>query len=97
MAGLRPAEAGEFTKQAYLSGKMNLVQVEGLADLIAANTEAKRQQAIMQYGDEATSKYLEWSDEIKKCLAYIEASIDFSDEDIPRGLIGSIKKISKKS
>lgn len=96
VVGLRPAEAGEFTKQAYLSGKMNLVQVEGLADLIAANTEAKRQQAIMQYGDEATSKYLEWSDEIKKCLAYIEASIDFSDEDIPRGLIASIKKISKK-
>ena len=93
--GLRPAEAGEFTKQAYLSGKMNLVQAEGLADLIAANTEAKRQQAIMQYGDEATSKYLEWSGEIKKCLAYIEASIDFSDEEIPRGLIGNIKKISK--
>jgi tRNA modification GTPase len=74
---------------------MNLVQAEGLADLIAANTEAKRQQAIMQYGDEVTSKYLEWSGEIKKCLAYIEASIDFSDEDIPRGLIGNIKKISR--
>ena len=95
--GLRPAEAGEFTKQAYLSGKLNLVQVEGLNDLIAAETERQRQQAIMQYGDEASNKYLKWSDEIKSCLAYIEASIDFSDEDVPTNLIKDIKKISKKA
>ena len=95
--GLRPAEAGEFTKQAYLSGKLNLVQVEGLNDLIAAETERQRQQAIMQYGDEASNKYLKWSEEIKSCLAYIEASIDFSDEDVPTNLIKDIKKISKKA
>ena len=95
--GLRPAEAGEFTKQAYLSGKINLVQVEGLNDLISAETEKQRHQAIMQYGDEATNKYLKWAEEIKSCLAYIEASIDFSDEDVPKNLIKDIKKISKRA
>ena len=94
--GLRPAEPGEFTKQAYLSGKINLVQAEGLGDLISAQTEKQRQQAIMQYGDEASNKYLTWSKEIRQCLAYIEASIDFSDEEIPRDLLVGIKKISKK-
>ena len=94
--GLRPAEPGEFTKQAYLSGKINLVQAEGLGDLISAQTEKQRQQAIMQYGDEASNKYLTWSKEIRQCLAYIEASIDFSDEEIPRDLLMGIKKISKK-
>ena len=94
--GLRPAEPGEFTKQAYLSGKINLVQAEGLGDLISAQTEKQRQQAMMQYGDETSNKYLAWSKEIRQCLAYIEASIDFSDEDIPRDLLKGIKKISKK-
>ena len=50
----------------------------------------------MQYGDEASNKYLTWSKEIRQCLAYIEASIDFSDEEIPRDLLEGIKKISKK-
>ena len=51
----------------------------------------------MQYGDEATNKYLKWAEEIKSCLAYIEASIDFSDEDVPKDLIKDIKKISKRA
>jgi tRNA modification GTPase len=94
--GLRPAEPGEFTKRAYLSGKINLVQVEGLADLIAAQTERQRQQAIMQYGEEASNKYLKWAEEIKTCLAFIETSIDFSDEDIPVDLLKRTRKIAKK-
>ena len=94
--GLRPAEPGEFTKRAYLSGKINLVQVEGLADLIAAQTERQRQQAIMQYGEEASNKYLKWAEEIKTCLAFIETSIDFSDEDIPVDLLKRTRRIAKK-
>ena len=94
--GLRLAEPGEFTKRAYLSGKINLVQVEGLADLIAAQTERQRQQAIMQYGEEASNKYLKWAEEIKTCLAFIETSIDFSDEDIPVDLLKRTRKIAKK-
>jgi len=94
--GFKHAEPGEFTKRAYLSGKINLVQAEGLADLIDSETEKQRSQALMHYGDIVSNKYLSWSNEIKKCLALIEASIDFSDEDIPKNLLGDIRKISKK-
>ena len=94
--GFRHAEPGEFTKRAYLSGKINLVQAEGLADLIDSETEKQRSQALMHYGDIVSDKYFSWSDEIKLCLALIEASIDFSDEDIPKNLLSDIRKISKK-
>ena len=94
--GFRHAEPGEFTKRAYLSGKINLVQAEGLADLIDSETEKQRSQALMHYGDVVSDKYFSWSDEIKFCLALIEASIDFSDEDIPKNLLSDIRKISKK-
>ena len=94
--GFRHAEPGEFTKRAYLSGKINLVQAEGLADLIDSETEKQRSQALMHYGDFVSNKYFTWSDEIKMCLALIEASIDFSDEDIPKNLLSNIQKISKK-
>jgi len=94
--GFRHAEPGEFTKRAYLSGKINLVQAEGLADLIDSETEKQRSQALMHYGDLVSNKYFSWSDEIKICLALIEASIDFSDEDIPKNLLNDIRKISKK-
>lgn len=94
--GFRHAEPGEFTKRAYLSGKINLVQAEGLADLIDSETEKQRSQALMHYGDFVSNKYFFWSNEIKTCLALIEASIDFSDEDIPKNLLSDIRKISKK-
>ena len=94
--GFRQAEPGEFTKRAYLSGKINLVQAEGLADLIDSETEKQRSQALMHYGDFVSNKYFSWSNEIKTCLALIEASIDFSDEDIPKNLLSDIRKISKK-
>ncbi len=94
--GFRHAEPGEFTKRAYLSGKINLVQAEGLADLIDSETEKQRSQALMHYGDNVSDKYFSWSNEIKLCLALIEASIDFSDEDVPKNLLSDIRKISKK-
>ena len=88
--GLRQAEPGEFTKKAYLSGKINLVQAEGLADLIDSETEKQREQALLHYGSEVTDKYLQWSQQLKTSLALIEASIDFSDEDIPKNLLRDI-------
>ncbi|RPF90062.1 MAG: tRNA uridine-5-carboxymethylaminomethyl(34) synthesis GTPase MnmE [Rhizobiales bacterium TMED168] len=94
--GLRQAEPGEFTKKAYLSGKINLVQAEGLADLIDSETEKQREQALLHYGSEVTDKYLRWSEQLKTSLALIEASIDFSDEDIPKNLLRDIKGISSK-
>ena len=94
--GFRLAEPGEFTKRAYLGGKINLVQAEGLADLIDSETEKQREQALMHYGNLLSDKYFSWSEEIKTCLALIEASIDFSDEDIPKNLLTEIRKISSK-
>ena len=95
--GLRPAKQGEFTKQAYLNGKMNLLQVEGLSSLIQAETEAQRSRALEAYLDQNTKKYFIWLQELKKALAYIESSIDFSDEDIPKSLLKAAKKLIKKT
>ena len=95
--GLRPAKAGEFTKQAYLNGKMNILQVEGLSNLIQAETEAQRRNALNTYLDNNQKLYYGWLDNLKKALAYVETSIDFSDEEIPKSLLSSAKKLIKKT
>jgi len=79
--GLRPAEPGEFTRRAFLAGKMDLTQVEGLADLINAETEAQRRQALRQMQGVLTNLYEGWRTQLVRALAYVEADIDFSDED----------------
>ena len=63
--GLRPAKQGEFTKQAYLNGKMNLLQVEGLSSLIQAETEAQREKALETYLDENSKIHFSWLQELK--------------------------------
>ena len=95
--GLRPAKQGEFTKQAYLNGKMNLLQVEGLSSLIQAETEAQREKALETYLDENSKIHFSWLQELKSALALIESSIDFSEEDIPASLLNSSKKLIKKT
>jgi tRNA modification GTPase len=87
--GCRPAEPGEFTRRAFLNGRLDLTEVEGLADLIAAETPAQRRQAFRQLkgviGDQADA----WRRKIIETLALVEARIDFSDEaDVPEDLIG---------
>lgn len=77
----RAAEPGEFTRRAYENERMDLVEVEGLADLLAAQSEAQRQVAMRQFSGEASSVYLKWHRELTGALAIIEASIDFADED----------------
>lgn len=77
----RPAEPGEFTRRAYENERMDLVEVEGLADLLAAQSEAQRQVAMRQFSGEASSVYLKWHRDLTGALAIIEASIDFADED----------------
>jgi tRNA modification GTPase len=77
----RPAEAGEFTRRAYENDRMDLVEVEGLADLLASETEAQRKLAMRQFSGEASSIYQQWHSELTGALAIIEASIDFADED----------------
>ena len=95
--GLRPAEAGEFTRRAFENGRLDLTAVEGLADLIGAETEAQRRQAYRQLkgllGDRAET----WRARLIEALALVEARIDFSDEaDVPEDLIGPALKIARE-
>jgi tRNA modification GTPase len=87
--GLRPAEPGEFTRRAFEHGRLDLTAVEGLADLIAAETPAQRRQAFRQLkgliGDRAEA----WRRRLTEALALVEARIDFPDEtDVPEDLMG---------
>ena len=80
----RPAEAGEFTRRAFLNGRMDLSRVEGLADLIDAETEAQRRQALLQLEGRLGNAVEGWREDVLQALAMLEASLDFSDEaDVP--------------
>ncbi len=81
--GLRLAEPGEFTRRAFLAGKMDLTEAEGIADLIAAETEAQRRQAVRQAEGELGRLYDGWRDKLVGATAHYEACIDFPDEDLP--------------
>src|ERR1700690_592912 len=86
--GLKPAEAGEFTRRAFENGKLDLTAVEGLADLVAAETEGQRRQAFRQMKGALGGRAEAWRAQLIKALALIEAAIDFSDEaDVPKDLI----------
>ncbi|KAI5185691.1 tRNA modification GTPase GTPBP3, mitochondrial [Manis pentadactyla] len=79
--GLRPAEAGEFTRRAFAHGKLSLTEVEGLADLIHAETEAQRRQALRQLDGELGHLCRVWAETLTKALAHVEAYIDFGEDD----------------
>ena len=81
MDGVRPAEPGEFTKRAFENGKLDLVEVEGLADVLSANGEAQRRLAMRQFLGEASAVYEKWRNDIVSALALFEASIDFVEEE----------------
>jgi len=81
--GLRLAAPGEFTRRAFLNGKLDLLQAEAIADLAAAETEAQRRQALRQLDGELGGLYRGWSDRLTRTLAHLEAAIDFPDEDLP--------------
>jgi tRNA modification GTPase len=85
---LRPAEAGEFTRRAFENGKLDLTAVEGLADLVAAETEGQRRQALRQLQGALRTPAEAWREKLIKALALVEARIDFSDEaDVPEDLL----------
>lgn len=86
----RLAQPGEFTRRAFENGKMDLTAAEAVADLIDAETDAQRQQALAQMGGALSSLYNGWADALKKSLAYTEAVIDFPDEDVPDDQIATI-------
>jgi len=84
--GLRMAEPGEFTRRAFANGRMDLTQVEGLADLIEAETAGQRRLALAQAEGALAARCAAWKDQLTHALALIEAEIDFSDEELPDGL-----------
>ena len=85
--GTRQAEAGEFTRRAFENGKMDLTEAEGLADLIDAETEGQRKQALRQMQGGLRGIYEDWRETLLDALAQIEGEIDFPDEqDIPDAL-----------
>jgi tRNA modification GTPase len=79
---VKPAERGEFSKRAFLNGKMDLTEAEGLCDLITAETEQQRKQALKQLDGALGVKFEEWREKIMHLLAHVEASLDFPDEEL---------------
>lgn len=86
LEGLRLAEPGEFTRRAVYHGKLDLTAAEGLADLIAAETEAQRRQALAQAEGGLARLYDGWRDTLLAALARTEAELEFPDEDLPGGV-----------
>ena len=95
LAGLRHAEAGEFTRRAFENGRMDLTAVEGLADLVAAETEAQRRQAFLQLRGLLGERAESWRERLIEATALVETGIDFSDEDdVPSDLMArSLERI----
>ncbi|MCB8880875.1 tRNA uridine-5-carboxymethylaminomethyl(34) synthesis GTPase MnmE [Acidisoma cellulosilytica] len=81
--GLRMAEPGEFSRRAFLNGRMDLVQAEAIGDLVAAETAGQRRQALRQMEGALGRVYEDWSDRVAGTLAHQEALIDFPDEALP--------------
>ncbi|WP_068116140.1 tRNA uridine-5-carboxymethylaminomethyl(34) synthesis GTPase MnmE [Tropicimonas marinistellae] len=81
--GLRVAEAGEFTRRALENERLDLARVEGLSDLIDAETEAQRQQAMRGFTGEMARRTEEWRTALLRAIALVEATIDFADEEVP--------------
>jgi tRNA modification GTPase len=86
--GLRLAEPGEFTRRAFEAGRLDLDQAEGVADLIDAETEAQARQALAQLGGALGRRYEGWREALTHALAYVEAAVDFPDEDVPADVAG---------
>ncbi|MGB5560161.1 MAG: tRNA uridine-5-carboxymethylaminomethyl(34) synthesis GTPase MnmE [Paracoccaceae bacterium] len=97
MPDLRLAEAGEFTRRALENGRLDLAQIEGLADLIDAETEAQRKQALRVFSGALGRRAETWRSQLIRAAALLEATIDFADEDVPvdvtpevQALIGAV-------
>ena len=96
VAGLRAAEAGEFSRRAFENGKLDLTAVEGLADLVMAETEGQRRLAFRQMTGALGNRAEDWRTQLIQALALIEARIDFSDEaDVPQDLVTPALQIAR--
>ncbi len=92
----RLAEPGEFTKLAFQNGKINLLKAEGIADLVSAETEIQRKQAVEIMSGKSSDKFTSWRAKLLKILAHVEAKIDFPDEDLPKDILDEIQKTSNQ-
>jgi tRNA modification GTPase len=90
VAKCRLAEPGEFSRRAFENGKLDLTGAEGVADLIEAETAAQRRQALRQIGGDFARLTEGWAVRLKRSLAYLEAAIDFPDEDLPEDLLAPV-------
>jgi len=91
----RLAEPGEFTKLAFQNGKINLLKAESIADLISAETEIQRLQAVKIMKGKSSDKFNELRDKLLKILSFVEAKIDFPEEDLPEENLKKIKQDSE--
>jgi tRNA modification GTPase len=97
LPGLRPADPGEFTRRAFLFGRIDLTAAEGLADLVAAETRAQARQALRQLDGELGRLYERWRSELLGALARLEAEIDFSaDQDVPADMMSAVRPVLEK-
>ena len=97
LEGFRLAEPGEFTRRAFEAGRLDLTEVEGLADLVAAETEAQRRQALGQHRGLLGERAEAWRERLIEALALVEAGIDFSDEgDVPKDLVPKAIEIARE-
>src|SRR5690606_3877022 len=95
---IRLAEAGEFTRRAFENGKLDLIAVEGLGDLLGAETERQRRQALARYDGQLTQRVDAWREQLLDLRAEIEARLDFSDEgdvtdDLPPNFVSDLSDL----
>lgn len=102
--GIRPAVAGEFTRRAFREDKLDLSEIEGLADLIHAETEIQRKQALLQATGVFSTVYNEWCQQLLRAIAWLEAYIDFSEDEniepetmdwVQNEVVGLIERIER--
>ena len=96
MKGLRQADPGEFTRRALENGRLDLAQVEGLSDLIEAETEAQRRQALRVLSGDLGGRAEEWRRDLIRAAALLEATIDFADEEVPTDVSPEVSELMQR-
>ncbi len=91
--GCRPAEPGEFTRRAFLAGRMDLAEIEALGDLLAAETERQREQAMRGFGGALHRRAEAWRNDLVRAAALVEATIDWVDEDVPTDVTPEVSSL----
>lgn len=94
--GLRLAEPGEFTRRAFEHDKLDLAQAEAVADLVDAETEAQRRQALEQLGGRLSDVQARWAEAVTDALAMLEAAVDFPDEEVPQDVATRARPILER-